>query len=366
MTTTTAISFDILDVAFRMVGMPDDLAYADTFVGAYADTVTPQGLPVAVSVERAPALPVEATPRSCWVHRSKHRYWDIRGTACAPGTVCWHNRPVSTRCIGGRHVVVTTSPSVSPAVTGEAAWHVCRNLALYHREPRKAKLLHASAVAFGDCGILFIGEVSAGKTTLMTQAVLTHGATPVANDRVLVTLDTPVAVTSWPSYASFTEGTLLDYEPLGRAARDYERGRFPYRTQTWGDTISRQYTKDAKRIFPMHWFTVASSHTYRRHARLGALVLSRLSPNVGTPHIARLDLSDGRTREELISLVQRESFDTHEPSFYPWHGLPLPQGAAQAAALVTAIASQDIPVYRFVAPAPGFKAAFDDLLGTLL
>jgi len=360
----TTISFAILDVPFRVVGASDDLAYIHAFVDAYDSATTAKRSPVTVYVERAIAslMPSVAT---CWVHRSKHRYWNIRGTEYAPDAVRWHNRPVCTVRIPGGDVIVNASSAVSPAATGEATWHVCRNLALYHRNPCNAKLLHASAVLVQDNAILFTGAVSAGKTTLMTEAVMTHGATPLANDRVLVDLGTPITVLSWPSYASFTEGTLLDYESLRHAALDYENGHFPYRTQLWGNAISRCYTKDAKRIYPMHWFTVASSHRYCLRAQLGGLVLSHLSPDIAAPTITRLHLDDDCTRQCLVSLLEQECFDRYEPSFYPWHGLPLPHGSPSAAALVTALLEQGVPVYRLTAPARGFRFAFHDLLGML-
>jgi hypothetical protein len=362
---TTAISFSILDVPFRVVGTPDDLAYIHAFANAYEDMAgAPMRTPITVSVERA-SVPTAPTATSCWVHRSKHHYWNIRGIEYAPDAVRWLNRPVWTHCPSDHDVIVTTAPTVSPAMAGEAAWHVCRNLALYHRDPRNAMLLHASAVTLHNRGIIFLGAVSAGKTTFMTEAVITHGATPLANDRVLVGLGAPLMLTSWPSYASFTEGTLLDYELLRHAALDYENGCFPYRTQTWGTTFSRRYTKDAKRIYPMHWFTVASSRRYRRHAQLGALVLSQLSPNIAVPSVTRVSLNDETNREHLVTLLQQECFDAREPSFQAWHGLPLPHGSADAATLVAALASQTVPVYRLVAPAPGFRSALDDLLGML-
>lgn len=362
---TTSISFAILDIPFRVVGAPDDLRYILWFVDAYDGAVSAvTGSPVTVSVARAttPSIP---SPPTCWVHRSKHRYWDIRGTEYAPGAVRWHNRSVCTVCVPGGDVIVTTSPTVSPAVTGEAAWHVCRNLALYHRNPRNTKLLHASAVSIRDSAILFVGGVSAGKTSFMTEAVIKHGAAPLANDRVLVDMGDPLMALSWPSYASFTEGTLLDYEPLRQAALDYEGGRFPYRTHSWGNTISRCYTKNAKRIYPMHWFTIASSRRYQRRAPLGALVLSHLSPDIAAPSVTRLCLEDDRERQHLVALLEKECFDRHEPSFRPWHGLPLPQGSPGATALVTALRDQDVSVYRLTAPAPGFGSAFQDLVEML-
>lgn len=362
---TTTISFAILDVPFRVVGASDDLAYIHAFVDAYDGTVSAERRsPVTVSVARA-IVPSISSAATCCVHRSKHGYWNIRGTEYAPDAVRWHNRPICTVCIPGGDVIVTASPSASPAVAGEAAWHVCRNLALYHRNPRNAKLLHASAVSVRDQAILFIGAVSAGKTTLMTEAVIAHGAAPLANDRVLVDLGAPMTVLSWPSYASFTEGTLLDYESLRQAALEYESGRFPYRTQSWGSTMSRSYTKDAKRIYPMHWFTVASSQRYRPRAQLGALVLSHLSPDIAAPSVTRLRLDDDCTRQCLVGLLEQECFDRNEPSFYPWHGLPLPRGSPSATALVTALLNQGVPVYRLMAPAPEFRYALDDLLGML-
>ncbi len=47
-------------------------------------------------------------------------------------------------------------------------------------------LLHASAVAFGSCGILIIGKSGAGKSSLALQ-LMSIGAKLVADDRVEIT-----------------------------------------------------------------------------------------------------------------------------------------------------------------------------------
>ena len=360
-----SLDFAVLDVRLRATADPEDLAYIRAFTDAYepderSNAARPHVEVSAVRAERPGGL-VEADGRDVWVHRSKHPYWNVRGRRIAPACVRWLNRPVVSVRDGERSGRVITAPDAAAAMTGEAAWHVCRSLALYARDARAGKLLHASAVALGGRCLLFVGRVSAGKTTLMTEAVLRHGAVPVANDRVLLAADGS-RVVSWPSYASFTEGTLLDYDPLARAAHDYEEGRFPYRTQTWGPTLTRRYGKDAKRVYPMTWFAEATGTHYLRSAPLGAIVVTRLEPGLARDVLERTDLGDPGEREALAALLDAECFDGDEPSFCPWHELPLPSGGVTGGHAVEALRARGVPVYRFAASTSRFRSRLEQLL----
>jgi len=357
--------FSILDVGVSVSGAAADLGYVDAFVDAYA----PEGNPA-----RKPAVKVEITREvddglisptggELWVHHSKHKYWNIRGWG-VPGSVRWMSRPIRTTS-EGLSARVSTPPDTSSAVTGESGWHICRSVALYARDPRPGKLLHASAVVVGDKAVAFVGGVSAGKTTLMTEAVLRHRADPLANDRLFVRPGNPPVAVSWPSYASYTEGTLLHYEELHDAALAYEAGKISVRTQAWGRKLRRIYTKDAKRAFPMLWLTNAVGRPYRREAPLAAVIVSTVSPDVAEPDITPLPLAEGRARKALAALIERESFDAAEPSFCPWHGLRLPGGAMSAEELVAELRQAAIPVLRLRAPAPGFEPYLERALEEL-
>jgi hypothetical protein len=357
--------FSILDVGVSVSGEAADLGYADAFVDAYASEGPPAGKPrVRVEITRGEDDGLTSpTGGGVWVHHSKHDYWNIRGWG-VPGSVRWLGRPVRTTC-EGMSARVITPPNTSSAVTGESGWHICRSVALYARDPRPGKLLHASAVAIGDKAVAFVGGVSAGKTTLMTEAVLRHRADPLANDRLFVRAGNPPMAVSWPSYASYTEGTLLHYEKLHYAALAYEAGKTGPRTQTWGRRLRRRYTKDAKRVFPMRWLTDAVGRPYRREAPLAAVIVSTVSPDVAEADVTRLNLADGRARSALVALIERESFDAAEPSFCPWHGLRLPGGAMSAEGLVTELRHAAIPVLRLQAPAPGFEPYLERALEEL-
>ena len=355
--------FTILDVGVSVSGDPSDLEYVGAFVDAYEPPRRPAA-PIQVRVEaRREHLPPasDAGDDSLWVHRSKHRYWDIRAVGTRAVFVRWLNRPVAVG-VNGRSAQVATPAEATPEMTGEAAWHVCRSLALYSRDARMGKLLHASAVVVDGRAVLFVGDVSAGKTTLMTAAVLDHGAVPLSNDRVLVRLGTPLSAHSWPSYASFTEGTLLDRAPLAEAARAYEAGRTGHRTQTWGATLRRAYTKDVKRVYPMTWFCGTVGRRYRRSAPLGAIVISTLAARVPAPAVRWLDLDDDEQRQRLVDLLERECFDAIEPSFRPWHGLELPTGAPRAAGLVERLRADAVPVLTLTASAPDYRAHLSSAL----
>jgi hypothetical protein len=359
--------FSILDVTVQLIGDRVDLAYAGAFLDAYDSPRAGPSCPaMTVSVGRTKQLANDRGPaRELWVHRSKHPYWNVRGVRAGRRAVRWLNRPIVSSLTGDAGAEVRSPVGASAEMTGEAAWHVCRNLALYLRDARAGKLLHASAAVLDGRCVMFVGAVSAGKTTLMTETVLAHGAQPLANDRVLVNVGTPLQAVSWPSYASFTEGTLLDYEPLRRAALDYEAGGFGHRTQTWTGALSHRYGKDAKRTYPMSWFSKAVGRAYRRSAPVGAIVLSRLSPDVGRPFVQPVDLDDAGERAAVAQLLSHECFDDAEPSFCPWHDLSLPAGAPDATLLLDELIAQQVPVYRLQTGPASLRATLADLIGGL-
>ena len=63
---------------------------------------------------------------------------------------------------------------------------VLREYAMNHYMQQGGVYFHASAVVFGDKGLLIVGTKNAGKTSLMTHFLRHAGAAYVANDRVLV------------------------------------------------------------------------------------------------------------------------------------------------------------------------------------
>lgn len=284
------------------------------------------------------------------VHRSKHAYWnfDAELHENSQRLVTWRSKGIEVELRDGAlDVNVTVDPAVDHVQAGEALFHICRSLALYHRAGYRGNLLHASAVAFDDACVAFTGDVSAGKTTLLTESVFRYGARPLANDRVLVTADErPVAV-SWPSYSSFCEGTLLNYPPLAAAAAAYEDDGCPFRTQKWERPLAPLFDKESKRVYPMSWFSEAAGVKFVRTRPLRVLVLSRLDPACAAPEVRRINLSDAGERGRVAAALRPCTFDLKEPSFLPWHGLTLPAGAPELPNLIGRLHQAGVAVFDF-------------------
>jgi hypothetical protein len=121
--------------------------------------------------------------------------------------------------------------------------------------------------------------------------------------------------------------------------------------------LRRSYAKDVKRAYPMTWLCTALDSRYRRFARLRGLVISRLDPDAVETRARQVLLDRGATRDALAALLDRECFDEREPSFCPWHGLPLPRGAPSGRELVARMRSEDVRVWCLQAQAPGFESA---------
>ena len=344
----------LLGVAFELTAeRAADLDYVHAFVDAYDEADVGPDRRVAVRVVREPP-PAVSEGEEVWVHRSKHGYWNFRGSADfgPPRVVAWHGKGVAVTVPDPLDAVtVAADPGLSPARAGEATFHVCRSLALYLRDAGRGNLLHASAVECAGRAVLFVGGVNAGKTTLALESVLRHGCRPLANDRVLATAEAAPAVVSWPSYCSYAEGTLLRYPQLHAAALAYEREECRYRTQRWGPSLAPRYTKDSKRVYPMVWFTDATGIRYRRRAPLGLLLHVRVSPEIPEPVLEPVRPDDDEARAGLLAMLAEESFDTVEPSFYPWHGLARPRGAPPLDDFVRRVDAAGVPVYRLELPA---------------
>jgi hypothetical protein len=306
------------------------LEYVDSFMGAYDgrdQDDQPEHRTIHVSIVRGAVPDCPPTVASVPVHRSKHAYWtfDGRVLSTSPPFVSWPTRGVAVRLDRDvRHVEVVTTGN-DHRFDGESIFHVLRSLTLYLRAPGRW-LLHASAVCREGRCYAFTGDAFAGKTTLFTEAVLRGRATPVANDRV--SIGPALDVLSWPSYASYCEGTLLRYPELVAAALAYESERCPFRTQRWSGPLSSSFSKFKKRIYPMAWFAAAADRKYRRHAPLGALFLSKVDQSARSPSLRRMDLSAAADRALFLNAVTAGSFESEEPSFMPWHGLDRPRGSA--------------------------------------
>ena len=347
MSTISILGVEI-NIAADEAGMLD---YIHAFMDAYEDVpsdIQPDKH-IHINVKRGDLL-TPARHSVVSVHRSKHAYWtfDAELYENHSRNVIWRTKGVSVRLRdAATNVEVTVGPTVDPRYAGEALFHICRSLALYHRSGYRGNLLHASAVSINNSAVLFMGKVFAGKSTLLAESVFKHGAKPLANDRVLILAGVPPIAVSWPSYSSFCEGTLLNYPALAAAAEHYENGNYPFRTQTWSRPLARLFKPDAKRIYPMLWFSQAAGVKFVRQEELRMLVLAQVEPEPATPGIRRLDLANPADRTHLTSILDACTFDDHEPSFLPWHGLRWPAGAPALQDLIDRLAQARVGVFDF-------------------
>lgn len=286
-------------------------------------------------------------PIEVGVHKSKHAHWAFSGEVLAeePRTVRWQGRGTTVRRVSSSMWHVSVEPGSDPALVGESLFHLIRSIALYSRDTSAGPLVHASAVLDRrGRAVLFSGSVLAGKTTLLTESVIGHGAVPLTNDRAWIRFGSEADVLTWPSYASFCEGTLLNHPALAKAAEEFERDTNPYRTIRNEGPLLAGFDKDTKRIYPMSWFTDATKTAYASSAPLGSVVLTRLVPGMGRSELRELDLNADTDRANVVDLFERECFDQHEPSFLPWHGMPLPRSPWTAERIVTELAAGRVDV----------------------
>lgn len=135
-------------------------------------------------------------------HRSlNYAHWDLKGPLDPTGIYLPGEGMLFRFDAQASRLDVYAAAGHSPR-SDELVFHAARNLALAHRSPRLHPMLHASAVDIDGAAWLFLGTKGAGKSTLFIDSVLRRGATPLANDRVLLDRHAGRSVWSWPSYLS--------------------------------------------------------------------------------------------------------------------------------------------------------------------
>jgi len=354
---------EILGVHFEITCENDALLdYTRSFVRVYDDGISDNSTQciVKILIERSKCLPVLSGDKVA-IHRSKHKYWTFDGimTPDRPPKILWETKGLLVSI--GSPLVITISQEITCAFAGESIFHVIRSLALYKRA--SGNFIHASAVEVNQRALLFIGSVLSGKTTLFTELVLRHNAIPISNDRVLIKPDSPITVISWPSYASYCEGTLLGYPELAIAAEKYEDDNNLLRTQTWIHPLKPLYSPEFKRIYPMKWFTDVCGRKYIKASFLGAIIFSRVAPEIDYPKWRRIDFDDS-SWGAACHLIQEQCFDNNEPSFAPWHGLSLPSNAPSVSELLTRIKKEDCKIFELSVPVNNW-AWVPDFLGNV-
>lgn len=313
---------EMLNTAFEItIDTPAPLRYIDSFMSAYAPdpgfgTMITSTVHVTAETQTITSLlGGKKFPVRVPIHVTKHPYWTIEGLqeSKASGWLVWQSRQVATN-LDGDHLTFLYNPNIGPAAAGEALFHALRGLAIARRS--QDPLLHASCISMHGHGIAFAGEVLAGKTTLMTEAVLHSSACPLSNDRIQI-LSSPegFVARSWPSYASYCEGTLRNYAPLHKQALRYEEGVFPYKTLSWSKSLTDSFDKTTKRIYPMEWFSSASNKKFVPRAPLDWIVFPRLCHDRDT-----ITVTPANDQTTFLALMKNNAFLGDDPSFKPWHG----------------------------------------------
>lgn len=321
-------SFTLLDTEFSLIADdPGVFDYIICFMGAYEDGSYIESKNRVRFNIHAGVVPESIGGRKIKIHTSKHQYWNFYGECSEEDgkrLVLWPERGVIMLLdAAAPNVEFVYSAERGCAVAGEALFHAARGLALYMRDSSGANFIHSSGVEIGGKGVFFTGTVSAGKTTLLLECVAKLGAIPVTNDRVFIKSgDAGVTAYSWPSYSSFCEGTILNYNELTRGALKYQNDpKCRYRTVNWDGPLKYVFDKEHKRAYPMIWFYDCFGKKYIKKSGVDIIFLSRLDMGCVRDDITQLDYR--KDREYILSCLTSQSLDGTEPSFKPWHGMSL-------------------------------------------
>lgn len=254
-------------------------------------------------------------------HRSlNYPHWDLHGPA-EPGAIHLQADGMLFRHHAALARLDVHVDPMRARRASELIFHAARNLALWRRGPRFAPMLHASAVVFDGAAWLFLGGKGAGKSTLFVEAVLRHGARPLANDRVLLDAEDGRSVWSWPSYLSYCEGTIVDYPELRRVfdagLRDQHRRREGRPPTCELALYRRSYLQEHKRIVAPCLFAEVLGLRYLRRAPLAGVVRAALVP--GHPGGATLHRCRSTARLQADD-IEDAVFSARDPDFPCWHG----------------------------------------------
>lgn len=320
------------------------LRHSDEFMRAYRDPYEHSTAEInVVKIQQVdyPGEPEGEESARRPVHRSKHPRWSFDAVThnATPQWWHWEERGFCVRRVNddSRSISEDTEPdtwqfgikpNVEPAVVSESLFHLLRSIAIYKRSRRNSHFLHASGVVSPNTGkaVLFTGSVSAGKTTLMTHAVLKANALPLTNDRAWVLCEGSNEVcpqiVSWPSYASYCEGTLLNDDRLRSGAVAFEEQNSILRVTKNDRPLQNRFDKDAKRIYPMGWFSDIANCKYETEAPLATISISQVDPYTTRSTLRELNPAGSQAdRAMILTAIETEQFDSSEPSFRDWHGM---------------------------------------------
>jgi hypothetical protein len=334
-------------------------AFASDYDGATAATPPRASWPIRIAVG-GPPPPGHDGDGPVDFHRSaNYRHWSITGHG-RPGRLTLPAYGLGLAFDADRGLAVSSKDPPS-ARASELVFHAARGLALAVGSGGQSLMVHASAVVIGGHAVLFAGTKGAGKSTLFIEALTAFGATPLANDRVTLRLDDGAVAESWPSYASYCEGTIADYPALRAAFLGYERASWTAGLTRWGDAFERDYTQARKRIVPPRFLVESLGRRYAFAAPVGALVMARTEVAPGAAFHARRDRTTAQlTDDELAAIV----FGDDDADFPRWHGLPAHRGRMAARTALLRAAALPVIDLQFnpATGKPALRGLFADFL----
>lgn len=319
----------ILDTMFHIsADNLETLNYIDYFMDAYDIESVGMLIKNNVNIDvEAEEIPTTIAGEKIKVHTTKHEYWNLFGECKIDSdirSVLWTTRKILVKLDSEcNNIKIFYAKDLESKFVGESVFHVLRSIALYSRENKNANFLHASAAVIDDKGVVFTGAVSAGKTTLLLEMIQNLNAVPLSNDRIyLRNTASELYAYSWPSYASFCEGTILNYNRLKMEAIKYQRDeKYKYRTINTDTELINTFDKIHKRIFPMMLLCDSMNIKFLKSHKIDNMFFSHLDIDCKLDVIRELDYENDY--QFIYESLEKQLFDSREPSFNPWHGLKI-------------------------------------------
>lgn len=174
-------------------------------------------------------------------------------------------------------------------------------------EAEGAIQVHASGVTTAEGGVLLLGEMWHGKTTLLLDLLSEFHTSQLSCDTVVLRMeeDGGVSAHGWPSPFSVSHGTLADHPRL-HFAIPAERRQLSY------DTLWREGRKSVLRSSDVVARFDTTLEPSTRH--LAACVIARFAPGEET-RLRRVGSAD-----ELVAFLPRVYLGSRDPIYHNWHG----------------------------------------------
>lgn len=167
--------------------------------------------------------------------------------------------------------------------------------------------VHASGVTTRDGGVLLLGEMWHGKTTLLLDLLNEFQTRQLSCDTVVLRDEEDGAVSAhgWPSPFSVSHGTLADH-PAVYDAIPPERRALSY------DALWREGKKSVLRSSEVVARFGTTLEPSTRH--LAACVIARFAPAEET-RLRRVE-----NRDELLAFLPKVYLGSRDPIYHNWHG----------------------------------------------